>query len=108
MVVINLIMDITIRMEARIYLLGLLLYFGVQIDGQDQIFPLVCKQKTKFKLLHNKTVVVHPVDQGSIHQMFTYVEGQKISEANFFVLISSKNRTKLLFYFCPKDLKWVK
>ena len=35
-----------------------------------------------------------------------FYKGQLISKSNFLVLIWTKNRTKLLFDFCPKDLKW--
>jgi hypothetical protein len=35
-------------------------------------------------------------------------KGQLISKVNFLILIGTKNQTKLIFDYCPKDLKWVK
>ena len=35
-------------------------------------------------------------------------KGQLISKANFDVFIWTKNQTKILLYFCPSSLKWVK
>ena len=36
----------------------------------------------------------------------SYIKGQLISEANFFILISSKKRTKLFFGFCLYHVRW--
>ena len=84
--------------------------FWKLISNVDQSWTFL---KLKIKLSYKDSSVATEWCRPSFNACLSistpfYLKVSKFQKQNFLVLIWTKNRTKLFFDFCPKDLKWVK